>query len=234
MRPDQVDAQLKNSSRTLFKCPENLCDYQSTSKGGVKRHFNFKHFRQQYINSIKIPFQEIRQEVYKDPASGIKITKKVKSKTENPSQTDPLKTSYVCRFCEQPASHMLELKHHLIAHLDAGEVTKEDLLRSLYGCQQCEYVASHQDNLELHTQLIHGGESNNANTSMDEDQETKEEQYNDPELGHSVFLSEQKETKQSFSNFKCALCDFRTKFEDDVREHFETQHSNQTTLDEAV
>ena len=89
-------------------------------------------------------------------------------------------------------------------------------------------MASHQDNLELHTQLIHGGESDNANPSMDQDQKTEEE------LGHSVFLSEQQETKQSFSNFKCALCDFRTKFEDDVREHFETKHKNQSTLDEAV
>ena len=232
MQPDCVDAQLKNTtSKTVFKCPVIPCGYKSGFKTWVKKHFQSKHIKE-YINSIKIPFQEIQQEVYRDPGSGIKITKKVKPKPEKPSPTDPLKTSYVCRFCEQPASHMLELKHHLIAHLDAGEVTKEDLLRSLYGCQQCEYVASHQDNLDLHTQLIHGGESNIP--SVDQDHKTKEEQYNDPELGHSVFLSEQQETKQSFSNFKCALCDFRTKFEDDVREHFETQHNNQTTLDEAV
>ena len=233
MQPDCVDAQLKNTkSKTVFKCPVIPCGYKSGFKTWVKKHFQSKHVKE-YINSIKIPFQEIRQEIFKDPASGIKITKKVKPKPEKQSQTDPLKTSYVCRFCEQPASHMLELKHHLIAHLDAGEVTKEDLLRSLYGCQQCEYVASHQDNLELHIQLIHGGEYNDDNPSVDQDQKTEEE-YNDPEIGHSVFLSEQQETKQSFSNFKCALCDFRTKFEDDVREHFETQHNNQTTLDEAV
>ena len=239
MRPESVDAQLKNhqeNAKSLFKCPVNLCDYQSTSKVRVKKHFDSKHVKQ-YINNLKIPFQEIQKQVYQDPASGIKITRKVKSQLKqesDPLVTSPQQTSYVCRFCMQPASNMLLLKHHLMAHLDAGDVTKEDLLRSLYGCKQCDYIASHQDNLELHTQLIHGGESTDTVPCTESNQVSEEDDYKDSDLGHSIFFSEKQPTRASFSNFKCALCDFRTRYEDDVKEHFATQHNNPSTLDEAV
>ena len=206
----------------------NPCGYQSTSKTIVKQHFESKHIKQ-YINSIKIQNSG-------DPASIFKNTKKAKSKpkkTNDQPVTDPLKTSYVCRFCHQHASHMLDLKNHLIAHLDAGEVTKEDLLRSLYGCKQCDYIASHQDNLELHTMLIHGGESPSTDPSMDTNQRVKEEECKE-EPSSQVLINEQQESKPKFSNFRCALCDFRTKYEEDVRDHFETEHNDQNTLDEAV
>ena len=163
MRPESVDTQPKRA-KSLFKCPANLCVFQSTSKVKVKKHFDDSTFC---------------------PVIGIKIDKKVKSqfKQENNPLLLSQKASYVCRFCSQLASDMLELKHHLMGHLDAGEVTKEDL-RS--------------------------------------------------DLGHSIFFSEKQPRKASFSNFKCARCDFRTKFEDDVKEHFETQHNNPGTLDEAA
>ena len=89
-------------------------------------------------------------------------------------------------------------------HLDAGEVSKEDVLTFLHGCQQCNYVASKQDSLNLHYHLIHSKSSS---------------------------VSTEDENHQTFSNFKCALCNFRARYEDDVKIHFETQHNYQVTVD---
>ena len=39
---------------------------------------------------------------------------------------------------------------------------------------------------------------------------------------------------KTFSNFKCALCDFRARYEDNVKNHFEAHHNNHANLNETV
>ena len=191
--------------KTLYKCPSDSCEYYSSYYEEIGVHLTSKHSGK----TPNPPSKNIQETLFHDPITNLKITKyisvpKPASKETLVIEETNLSESLVCKYCAHQALNPLDLKYHLMDHLDAGEVSKEDVLTFLHGCQQCNYVASKQDSLNLHYHLIHSKSSS---------------------------VSTEDENHQTFSNFKCALCNFRARYEDDVKIHFETQHNYQVTVD---
>ena len=200
--------------KTLYKCPSDSCEYYSSYYEEISVHVTSKHS----IQTPNPPFQNIQETLFHDPITNLKITKYISVPKPAPKETLVIEEanqsdSLVCKYCAHQALNPLDLKYHLMDHLDAGEVSKEDVLTFLHGCQQCNYVASNRDSLNLHYHLIHSSKSSSVSTEGEKD--------------------------KTFSNFKCALCNFGANYEDDVKIHFETQHNStssnsthQVTVDE--
>ena len=203
-RKDKVFIQVPEK---LYKCPFDPCSYYSSYYEDVSVHWSQKHTSTK-LNPMT-PFQNIQETMGRHPITNLKITKYISvtkpafEATKQNNQSESL----VCKYCSHQALDTLDLKYHLMDHFDAGEVSKEDVLTFLHGCQQCDYVASNQNNLNLHMQLIHNYYLPVTDLIVDK-------------------------TDKTFSNFKCALCNFRARYEDDVKNHFETYHNNQANLDE--
>ena len=205
-RKDQVVVKVP---KTMYKCPFNPCSYYSSYYEDVRVHFSQKHSS---TNPNPITsFQNIQETMGRHPITNLKITKYISvpkpafEATKQNNQSESL----VCKYCSHQALDTLDLKYHLMDHFDAGEVSKQDVLTFLHGCHLCDYVASNQNNLNLHMQLIHDYYLPVTDLGVDK-------------------------TDKTFSNFKCAFCNFRARYEDDVKNHFETHHNNPANLDETV
>ena len=225
MKPESVDAMLKRKAipkeqdkedsdgnvisvpTTLYKCHFNSCDYFSRYHKNISIHLSIKH-------SIKTPEalpikENIQETLFRDPSTNLGITKYIlvpKTAFKSPNKTFVIEDknqceASACKYCKHQARSTLDLKYHLMDHFDAGEVSKEDVLTFLHGCQECDYVASNQDSLSLHKVLIHSGNPSTLNSSSSK-------QTSVSNLNHI------------FSNFKCASCNFRATYEDDVKNHF--------------
>ena len=232
MKPELVDATLKNRGKTanmLFKCFK--CDFYAETNKEVKEHNKFQHL----MLNKKDPL---------DPGSGVSGARNSQFDIKDPIHNS-LTMSLLCRFCIHTFSDMQELKHHLLDHLAAGQVSRDDLLQCLYVCKECEYVSLHQDDLDLHRQLLHRQLLHGHHSSSDDSSLSLEESFppdhatttnQRPVSGsrvhsqptttqHLLFREQDQEETASFFNFKCALCEFKTNFEDNVKEHFYTQHN---------
>ena len=211
--PTQKSQCTQTNTLVVIECPQSACKYQSTSKRGVKIHFNKVH------GNLKIRCNEC--EFVGDSQNGLNIHKVRKhwnnrfkcdfcyfttitrSDMKRHIKSQHKEKNLQCIYCKHTAATTVNMERH---------VKREHTQTQIYSCQLCDFETKYESSVERHYFQRHGNEGLKCKycdfTTRIRNQLYRH--YNEEHGGYHA----------------CEHCDFRTPIRSYLRKHQVENHYN--------